>query len=85
MTAPFQVPGQVLQSDTETGKHHHWNGDGRRQKSAILLQRDKNKTKTPKNQHLAHSKFVFDFCLKVNVNHELTTTSNHAPTIRPIL
>lgn len=36
MTAPFQVARQVTQSDTESGEHHHWNGDCWRQKSAIL-------------------------------------------------
>lgn len=43
MTTPFHVAGQVTQSDTESSEHHHWNGNSRRQKSAILDVREKEK------------------------------------------
>lgn len=43
MTTPFHVTGQVTQSDTESSEHHHWNGDSRRQKSAILDEGEKEK------------------------------------------
>lgn len=70
MTAPFQVTGQVGQSDTESSKHHHWNGNGRRQKCAILEKRNERtqnieakqkSAKQKQNQHLHIEEFGFAF------------------------
>lgn len=72
VAAPFEVNGQVAQRHAEAGEHHHRNGDCRSQEGTVLR-------KTNGDNHGWSTKEK-----KVNWQ-ALTMTSNHAPTISPML